>query len=80
MLFPAQSDFSETILSKSTFDNCDLKYAIFDQTNIENANFITAFNFEINPSKNKIKKAKFSETFEPFNYNVFFHVNIISDA
>ncbi len=55
-------DFSETTLSKATFDNCDLKNAIFDRTNIENANFITSFNFEINPSKNKIKKANFSQT------------------
>jgi len=54
-------DFTETNLSKANFDNCDLNNAIFDQTRLEKANFITAFNFSINPSENNIKKAKFSK-------------------
>ena len=54
-------DFTETNLSKAIFDNCDLYKAIFEQTRLEKANFITAFNFNINPSENSIKKAKFSK-------------------
>lgn len=53
-------DFTETNLSRAVFDNCDLKYAIFNETSLENANFATAYNFEINPSKNRMKKALFS--------------------
>lgn len=53
-------DFTETNISKAVFNNCDLKNAIFDATQLENANFTTAFNFDINPSKNKLKKALFS--------------------
>ena len=54
-------DFTESNLSKAIFDNCDLNNAIFDQTRLEKANFITASNFNINPSENSIKNAKFSK-------------------
>lgn len=53
-------DFTEANISKTIFDNCDLKNAVFDRTNLENANFITAFNFDINPTKNNMRKAIFS--------------------
>ncbi len=55
-------DFTEANISKTIFDNCDLKNAIFDETDLENANFATAFNFEINPAKNQLKKALFSSS------------------
>jgi hypothetical protein len=42
------------------FDNCDLLQAIFDLSIIEKADFRTAYNYSINPEKNRIKKAKFS--------------------
>ncbi|HIC30288.1 MAG TPA: pentapeptide repeat-containing protein, partial [Flavobacteriaceae bacterium] len=47
--------------SKANFDNCDLKNAVFEQTNLEQANFFTAINYSINPERNKIKGAKFSK-------------------
>lgn len=53
-------DFTESDLSDSLFDGCDLMHAIFDQTNLEKADFRTAIHFQIDPEKNKIKKAKFS--------------------
>ncbi len=53
-------DFSKTDLTNSIFTNCDLDRAAFDDTNLENADLGTAFNFSINPEANRIKKAKFS--------------------
>jgi fluoroquinolone resistance protein len=54
-------DFSECDLSKSSFAESDLSGAIFDQTNLEQADFATAYHFNIIPEKNKILKAKFSK-------------------
>tara|TARA_R110002124_G_C8971372_1_gene515131 strand:+ start:2338 stop:2544 length:207 start_codon:yes stop_codon:yes gene_type:complete len=49
--------------AKNTFFlNCNLKGAIFDITNLENADFSTAYNFSINPSSNQIKNAFFQKT------------------
>ena len=42
------------------FDDCNLMQAIFDQTNLEKANFYTAYNYYIDPNNNRVKKAKFS--------------------
>jgi fluoroquinolone resistance protein len=53
-------DLAEADLSNTVFDNCDLKGTMFDNTNIEHADFRTAYNYSIDPAKNKIKKAKFS--------------------
>ncbi len=55
-----ESDFSGSDLSSSVFDQCDLHSAIFENSNLEKADFSTAFNFSIDPVKNKIRKAKFS--------------------
>ena len=54
-------DFSGTDLSDSTFDNCDFSASIFDGTILKNVNFITSFNFSIDPSRNQLTKAKFSK-------------------
>ena len=54
-------DFTEANISKGIFDNCDLKNAIFNRTKLEKANFSSAFNFDINPTDNFIKKAIFSK-------------------
>jgi uncharacterized protein YjbI with pentapeptide repeats len=54
-------DFAETNLTKVLFDNCDLKKTIFENTNLFKANLSTALNFDINPVRNNIKKAKFSK-------------------
>ena len=56
-----QVDFSETHLRGSSFPETDLENAIFDQTDLEQVDFVSAFNFNIDPSKNKVRKAKFSK-------------------
>ena len=53
-------DFTDSDLSAAIFDNCDLNKSIFDGTKLEKADFRTAYNYNIDPSKNFIKKAKFS--------------------
>lgn len=53
-------DFSEADLTQAAFDNCDLALATFEATILEKADFRHAFNYNIDPEKNKIKKAKFS--------------------
>jgi len=53
-------DFVETDLTASTFDGCDLQRAIFDRSILERADFRAAYNFNIDPERNKVRKAKFS--------------------
>jgi fluoroquinolone resistance protein len=53
-------DFTETDLSQATFNNCDLSRAVFEQTNLEKADLRSAYGYIIDPSLNRIKKAKFS--------------------
>lgn len=55
-----ETDFSECDLSSSLFENCDLNGAVFSNTNLEKADFRSAFNYSLDPEKNKIKKARFS--------------------
>ena len=52
-------DFTETILTKSVFDHCDLRGAIFETSNLEKSDFRTAFNYSINPENNKLKGGKY---------------------
>lgn len=53
-------DFTETNLSESVFKECDFKNAVFDNTNLEKSDFRTSINYSINPSNNRVKKAKYS--------------------
>jgi fluoroquinolone resistance protein len=53
-------DFVEADLTGASFRNCDLGRAVFSRTNLQKADFRTAFNFSIDPEKNKLKKARFS--------------------
>jgi len=53
-------DFTETELINSVFENCDLSGAIFDQSHLQKADFLTSYNFSIDPNLNRIDKAKFS--------------------
>ena len=53
-------DFSECELTDSAFLNCDLSGAIFDSTNLEKVDFLTSYNYSLDPDKNKLKKTKFS--------------------
>lgn len=53
-------DFTEADLTEADFSGSDLRGAVFERTTLEKADFRTAVNFSINPSINKMKKAKFS--------------------
>lgn len=53
-------NFTETDLSSSIFDNCDLSRSLFERTILEKANFITSYNYALDPEINTIKNAKFS--------------------
>ena len=54
------ADFSESDFSESVFEHCDLSSAVFMQTVLNGTNFTTAYNFTIDPERNKLRKAKFS--------------------
>ena len=56
-----QVDFSNAEAKYCQFLQCDLLNAIFDNTNIEHSDLSSAYNFEIDPSLNKIKSAIFSK-------------------
>ncbi|REG85911.1 pentapeptide repeat protein [Winogradskyella sediminis] len=56
-----QVDFTEAEIKHGTFNTCDLKNSTFDRTNIEHADFTSAYNFNINPNFNQIKHASFSK-------------------
>lgn len=53
-------DFMGTDLTEVVFDNCDLYRSEFGKANANKANFKTSYNYTIDPTKTKIKKAKFS--------------------
>ena len=55
-----EADFTETDLTLSVFDNCNFERAIFDGSILERADFRTSFHYSIDPTVNRIKKAKFS--------------------
>lgn len=52
--------FIGTNLSNSLFDNCNLENAIFNDTQLKEVNFVTAYNYKIDPEFNPMRKAKFS--------------------
>jgi uncharacterized protein YjbI with pentapeptide repeats len=53
-------DFTESDLTNSVFDNCDLERAIFERTILEKADFRTSNHYSIDPTNNRMKKARFS--------------------
>jgi uncharacterized protein YjbI with pentapeptide repeats len=55
-------DFSEADLTSAFFDECDLLGAVFDNTILEKADLSKAYNYSIQPERNRIKKAKFSQS------------------
>jgi fluoroquinolone resistance protein len=55
------ADLTEADLAECIFQNCDLESATFDRTVLTGANLTSAFNFTIDPEKNQIRKAKFSQ-------------------
>jgi fluoroquinolone resistance protein len=53
-------DFTETDLISAVFMNCDLNNVKFENTLLEKADFRTSYNYILDPTRNRIKKAKFS--------------------
>jgi fluoroquinolone resistance protein len=53
-------DFTGANLSEAVFEKSDLLKSIFSGTNLEKADFRTSFHYSIDPTKNKVRKAKFS--------------------
>lgn len=55
-----EADFSGCDLTAVVFEQCDLHLALFEQTLLEKADLRTAYNYAIDPTVNRIRKAKFS--------------------
>ncbi|MBC7848635.1 MAG: pentapeptide repeat-containing protein [Chitinophagaceae bacterium] len=55
-----ETDFTLADLTNASFIECDLLNAKFENTILEKADFRSAYNYSIDPTQNKIKKAKFS--------------------
>ncbi len=55
------TDFTEAVLKRIVFERCDLTDTLFLQTDLEQADFRTAMHFSIDPDKNNLKKARFSQ-------------------
>jgi uncharacterized protein YjbI with pentapeptide repeats len=53
-------DFTGANLTEGVFEDSDLQGAIFSGTNLEKADFRTSRHYVIDPTKNKVQKAKFS--------------------
>lgn len=53
-------DFMSTDLTEVLFENCDLYRSEFAKATANKANFKTSYNYTIDPTKTKIKKAIFS--------------------
>lgn len=53
-------DFMNTDLTEVVFDNCDLYRSEFAKAIANKADFKTSYNYTIDPTKTKIKKAVFS--------------------
>lgn len=54
------ADFSEADLTSAIFEKCDLSTAIFMRSILSSVNFVSSYNFTIDPEKNLLRKAKFS--------------------
>ena len=52
--------FAGADLTKSVFENANLDNAIFNDTQLKEADFTTAYNYKIDPEFNPMKKAKFA--------------------
>ncbi|HVX50887.1 MAG TPA: pentapeptide repeat-containing protein [Chitinophagaceae bacterium] len=55
-----EADFTEANLTEAVFNHCNLAGAKFENTILEKADLRTAYNYAIDPTTNKVKKAKFS--------------------
>lgn len=52
--------FDEADITSSVFTKCDLNRTSFFHTNLEKVDFSSSYNFSINPTTNRLKKAIFS--------------------
>jgi uncharacterized protein YjbI with pentapeptide repeats len=68
-----EADFTEADLTSAVFNNCDLTMATFENTILEKADFRTANYYSIDPTMNKLKKARFSK---PGLAGLLNHLNI----
>ncbi len=55
------SDFMSADLSDAIFDNCDLHQSTFIDTICHRTDFLSSFNYTMDPERNKLKKAIFSK-------------------
>lgn len=53
-------DFMSTNLTEVLFNNCDLYRSEFQKAIADKADFRTSYNYSIDPTKTKLKKAQFS--------------------
>ena len=53
-------DFTEADMTDVSLDDCDCSGAVFEQTNLANADLRTAIHYIINPNQNNVKNAKFN--------------------
>jgi len=54
-------DFTAANLTEAFFNACNLEKAVFENSILEKADFTTSFNLNIDPERNRLKKAKFSK-------------------
>lgn len=54
-------DFMSTDMTGAMFDNCDLHKAVFIDTIANGADFTTSYNYTIDPERNKLRRARFSQ-------------------
>jgi fluoroquinolone resistance protein len=52
--------FSEADISGGSFVDCEFRDTVFHHTNLEKVDFSGAMGYEINPTTNRIKRAKFT--------------------
>lgn len=55
-----ETDFTEADLSQATITGCNLTGAMFDRTDLTKADLRGSYGFQIDPTENKIKGARFS--------------------
>ncbi|RYY56537.1 MAG: pentapeptide repeat-containing protein [Chitinophagaceae bacterium] len=55
-----ETDFSGADLTQAVLANCDCHLAVFDRTNLTKADLRGAFNYQIDPTNNQVKKMKVS--------------------
>jgi fluoroquinolone resistance protein len=60
-----EADFTGTELRNAVFDTCDLNRAAFSGTILEGADLRSAFNFDIDPMNNRLRKARFAREGAP---------------